>query len=114
MRMMVGGLQDHRVGPVLDSDVGPPVEHGGASSRICVISRNGRLQLEGGLGDVVGDHPPDVAAAVPATIGAVGFVDLRPDGGIGRGEPDLHGRRHRHGPLPLRRARRYQLPEGPR
>ena len=46
------------------------------------------MQWEGGLGDVVGDDPPDVAAAVPAILGALGLVDLRPDGGIGRGEPD--------------------------
>jgi hypothetical protein len=46
------------------------------------------LQLEGGLGGVVGDHPPDVAAAVPAILGAVGLVDLWPEGGMGRGEPD--------------------------
>jgi hypothetical protein len=42
------------------------------------------LQLDGGLGGVVGDHPPDLAAAVLVMIGALGFVDLRPDGRIGR------------------------------
>jgi hypothetical protein len=101
------------VGPVLDPDVARTVEHGGLH-RTCVLSRNGGLQLEGGLGDGVGDHRPDVAAAVPAMLGAVGLVALRPDGGIGRGEPDRWSTPPtRIRPLPLRRARRYQLPEGP-
>jgi hypothetical protein len=63
-----GGLQDHRMGPVLDPDVARTVEHGDLH-RICVLSRNGELQLEDGLGDGVGDHRPD-EAAVSATLGA--------------------------------------------
>ena len=81
-----GGLQDHRMGPVLDPDVARTVEHGGLH-RTCVLSRNGGLQLEGGLGDGVGDHRPD-EAAVPAILGAVGLIDLRPDVCVGRDKTD--------------------------
>jgi predicted acyl esterase len=45
------------------------------------------LDLEGVIGDGVGDHRPD-EAAVPAILGAVSLVDLRPDAWIGHGEPD--------------------------